>query len=296
MNSSYGTKRPAYINSSDVDIFYFYRKNRSSEASGFTEFVKMQEETVNRVFMTTTVGGERLPGMYDIRLPLDIFGEAGIYTLYIKPKEISATIFDVSTLLGYPDVYGIVLSNTDSANYGNGDLVGYRVEYFDGDVRYPDDTFRIITSNNRCQPVGQSINSSSQNTSVYCYSDSGTYMFCTVSPSTSMAINKTSIPFIGNPGQKISLINTKFNPVMLEVELTTHDIESIATMLEGDQIRNLDNGIITTFNNDGEMYHQAEYGHIVNTNKSLNHDFRIKKNNNYNYSETQNLETIKDNL
>lgn len=83
---------------------------------------------------------------------------------------------------------------------------------------------------------------------------------------------------------------------MLEVELTTHDIESIATMLEGDQIRNLDNGIITTFNNDGEMYHQAEYGHIVNTNKSLNHDFRIKKNNNYNYSETQNLETIKDNL
>ena len=37
------------------------------------------------------------------------FNKKGFYTIYIRPKEISHTITDVSVLAAYPDVRGIVL-------------------------------------------------------------------------------------------------------------------------------------------------------------------------------------------
>ena len=38
--------------------------------------------------------------------------------------------------------------------------------------------------------------------------------------------------------------------------MTDHDIDTISTMLEGSQLRDLDNGLITTFNKDNEIYNQ----------------------------------------
>ena len=43
---------------------------------------------------------------------------------------------------------------------------------------------------------------------------------------------------------------------MLDIEMTEHDIETISTMLEGSQIRNLENGLMTTLTLDGEIYNQ----------------------------------------
>jgi hypothetical protein len=40
--------------------------------------------------------------------------------------------------------------------------------------------------------------------------------------------------------------------------MTTHDADTISNMLEGSQLRDIDNGLITTFNEKNEIYHQAE--------------------------------------
>jgi hypothetical protein len=41
--------------------------------------------------------------------------------------------------------------------------------------------------------------------------------------------------------------------------MTTHDVDTISYMLENSQLRDLDNGLVTTFNNENEIYHQAEH-------------------------------------
>ena len=45
---------------------------------------------------------------------------------------------------------------------------------------------------------------------------------------------------------------------MLDIELTEHDVETLTTMLEGSQVFNQDNGLVTTFNKNGEIYHQSQ--------------------------------------
>ena len=49
---------------------------------------------------------------------------------------------------------------------------------------------------------------------------------------------------------------------MIDVEMVEHNADTISNMLENTQIRNLDYGLITTLNNDGEIYHQSEHYRI----------------------------------
>jgi len=46
---------------------------------------------------------------------------------------------------------------------------------------------------------------------------------------------------------------------MIEIEMVDHDADTISYMLEGDQARNRDTGIITTYNEENEIYHQTDY-------------------------------------
>jgi hypothetical protein len=128
-NGIYGTKKPAQITSDDIDIFYHYRPTRSSE-SPMTGFQRLDSNVLNTM---KTDGNEVLNGMYDLRLPLDKFNQVGIYTVYIKPKEVKTSIYAVSTLSAYPNIRGIVLNIAGITNIptDNGELVGYRVEYMD---------------------------------------------------------------------------------------------------------------------------------------------------------------------
>lgn len=278
MNGVYGTKKPAYITQDDVDIFYFYRPNRNTDSDTFNGKWKKLDDTVLEQCFTDNDGTKTvLPGMFDLHLPLELFGEVGIYNVYIKPKEVAAKILDVSTFYAYPDVRGIVLdlSNTE-LRANNGDLVGYRVEYFNGNNR--EDYFRIITSNNKCEPVAQNLNDGYSKGITYRFNDSSDLVFCTLTPSSSMSFKSSSLPYIGSPQQDIVLINTKFDPVMIEIEMVDRDIHSVATMLEGRQLRNLSTGTITTFDENGGIYHQADYGNIINPEVGINHDFKLPKN------------------
>lgn len=299
-NGTYGTKRPALIGKTDVDIFYSYRPNRNTDDPGFSSFIKLSSDIISTVDASDETGNDLgiLPGVYNLRLPLSEFSNPGIYTIYIRPKEIDATILDVSYLAAYPDVRGIVLNTSkidaEATIFNNGELVGYRIEYLDNGERTGE--YRLITSSNRCEPVAQNLNDSIQNSIRYRFNDSSNLLFCTVTPSTAMSFKSSSTPYIGENGQQIKLINTKFNPVMMEVELVEHDAETISTMLEGDQIRNLDSGLITTFNKDGEIYHQASYGHVVNKGTGLNADYKLNHTDDIYTTESDKMKEIKNNI
>ena len=300
-NGTYGINKPAIINANDVDIFYHYRPSRSTDSSDFSEFKKLDSSNLIKQTYTDGTNTElSLSGMYNLKLPLNVFGVAGIYTIYIKPKEYTATILDVSTLAAYPNVRGIVFDSTsilatDTTIFNNGGLVGYRIEYNVDSDSDASELYRIITSNNRCEPVAQNLNDSSAKGIRYRFNDASNLIFCTVTPSSAMSFKTNSIPYIGQAQEVIKLVSTKFNPVCIEIEMTEHDIEDVSTMLENDQVRNLNNGLITTFTGDGEIYHQADYGHYESNQTGKHLDFKTKKDKSEILNtEIDNLEEIKE--
>jgi hypothetical protein len=46
---------------------------------------------------------------------------------------------------------------------------------------------------------------------------------------------------------------------MLDIEMTEHDIDTLSYMLEGSQLRDLDNGLVTTYNDDNQIVHKSEH-------------------------------------
>jgi hypothetical protein len=121
------------------------------------------------------------------------------------------------------------------------------------------DYYRVITTNTKCTPVTQYLTTTTSNSNGYRYNESGTLCFLTVSPSTSPNFKTTAKPYIGVPNQTIAIKNSKFDPICIEVEIVNHDIETLSYMLEGEQVRNLENGTVSIYNFNGEMYKQMEY-------------------------------------
>ena len=252
-NGVYGQTIPSQITSSDVDIFYSYSESRSSDSAELTVFKKLPSTLLRTQTRQLEEGSDSvLEGMYKINLPLNEFSKKGFYTVYIKPREIKAKIQLVSQLSEFPDVTGIVIDSndmTDSSNktllLTNNSLVGYRVVYLKSGSRM--DYCRIITSNNKSEPIIKQL-SGNKRVTAYRYNNSSELVFITLTPSMSTSFAPTVQPYIGENNQDILLINTKFSPIMLDIELTEHDVETLTTMLEGSQVFNQDNGLVTTFN------------------------------------------------
>ena len=260
----YGTNIGANINPSDIEIYYSYTQSRDYDDVSNAQFKKLDSGLLSK----PTVEGESsnviIEGLYNLRLPLEYFNQKGFYTIYIKPKEYQATISDVGVLSSYPDVKGIILdistldSDLSPLLTENNGLVGYRIIYYKNNGER-ESYYRIVTSNNKCEPVIQNISDVNQKAVRYRYNDNSTLSFITVTPSVSTTFKPNSTPYIGSSTQKIGIINTKFEPVMIEIEMVDHDIDTISTMLEGSQLRDLDNGLVTTFNSDNEIYSQHEH-------------------------------------
>lgn len=277
MSGIYGTVKPANINiENDVEIFYSYKTDRNYSSA--TNFRKL--ESSNMFKAVGEDGTTSIDGLYNIKLPLSIFGNKGIYTIYIKPKEISLTIYAISTLQEYPDVRGVIFQTEELGGHmiGDGSLVGYRIQYGkDGEENFT----RIITSSNLCRVIptaGQNKftlydktgNSGSSNAKL---------VFCTVTPSAANSFSPNNLPSIGEAGTTVKLANTKFNPIMFEIEMVEHDAETISYMLEGDQVRNLENGTFTVYNDDHEIYKQYEaYTVKTRLGKPL-YDIKLNKSN-----------------
>lgn len=264
---SYGLSIPVNIKDSEindlVDISFCYHETRSYDSITNAVFKTLPSGVLTRAKREDA--SDVVEGMYNLQLPLSEFNKKGFYTVYIKPKEIKASITDIGTLTAFPDVRGIVLDTTKIISdylskkaQKNNELTGYRIVFLD-DNNGRQDYYRIITSNNKCEPVVTMPATSSDKTYTYRYEDSSTLTFITVSPSAAAMFKDNQSPYIGKVGQNILLVNTLFEPIQLDIEMVTHDADTISNMLEGSQLRDLDNGLITTFNENGEIYSQSEH-------------------------------------
>lgn len=286
----YGTNIPIHIDSNKlsslVDISYCYNESRAYDSLSSSKFKSLPSSVLancTREVDSDSNLDKIVDGMYTLQLPLSDFNKKGFYTVYIKPKEYAINITDVGCLSAYSDVRGIILDTSvisdriikDMARTNNG-LVGFRIVFLDENgVR--EDYYRIVTSNNKCEPVIQAPNSSSDKTYTYRYDDSSSLTFLTVSPSSAPTFKSNATPYIGKPTQRILLVNTLFEPIQLDIEMVTHDADTISNMLEGSQLRDLDNGLVTTYNEKNEIYAQSEH-YTLKENASGNPVYEVKKN------------------
>jgi hypothetical protein len=262
---NYGIVRPADILPEDVEIFYSYSATRDVQGTNL-ERLDPTQVLVPMGNPNNTAGGfEIFGGMYTLKLPVTTFGVKGYYTIMIKPVEIRTTIVDAGVLSAYPDIKGLVFDlATIPANFlpkfENDGLVGYRIEYLNptpvGSNLKINNFFRVITSNNRCEPVNQNLTDTNQKAIRYRFNDNSTLTFCTVSPASASNVKPNVLPFIGQPNQNVIITNTFFNPVMIEVEMVEHDIETLAFALFGNQSKSLEDGIYTIYNFSNQIYKQ----------------------------------------
>lgn len=296
---AYGTNIPIAISknniSSMVDISYAYHANRSFDSASKMEFKRLDPSILMPCERESDdeYADKVVEGMYTLQLPLTEFGKKGFYTVYIKPKEIEATITDVGALTAFPNVRGLIIDQNSLKDEKyktlvktNNALVGYRIVYFDESGRM-ENCYRIVTSNNRCEPVVQAPTTSSDKSYSYRYDDASSLTFITVSPSSAPSFKNNATPFIGKANQRILLVNTLFEPIQLDIEMTTHDIDTISWMLENSQLRDLDNGLVTTFNDDNELYVQHEHYTLKDeyTGEPI-YEVKEKKNENIDFSQS----------
>lgn len=281
---TYGIVRPADISPDDVEIFYHFTPSR--DRLGNPNLIKLDPNLVLQKIdnpnkaQSNITGFEVFGGMYTLKLPVANFNTKGFYTIIIKPIEIRTKIVDAGVLSAYPDIKGLIfdissLPTNFSSKFENNGLVGYRIEYLDNTTTRPDakvnNFFRVITSNNRAEPVNQNLTNSNQKAIRYRFNDNSSLTFCTVSPASAPNVKPNALPFIGQPNQEVIITNTFFNPVMLEVEMVEHDVETLAYAMFGNQTKSLEDGIYTIYNFNNDIYKQYNLYEIKDrfTGKSL---------------------------
>ncbi len=265
----YGIVRPADITPSDVEIFYSFTPSRDKQGNGLVKIANPNDMLIklnnpNRS-QSGVSGFEMFGGLYTLKLPVTTFSAKGIYTIIIKPVEIRTRIVDIGVLSAFPDIKGVLFDlatiPTNFLNrFENNGLIGYRIEYLNptaADAKI-NNVFRVVTSNNRAEPVNQNLTNSNQKAIRYRFNDNSTLIFCTVSPNSSSNVQPNTFPFIGQPNQEVIVTNTFFNPIMIEVELVDHDIETLAYALFGNQSKSIEDGIYTIYNFNNEIYKQYD--------------------------------------
>ena len=299
---SYGIVRPADVSPDDVEILYHYAANRVA-----TTAVTLKKLTSNQVLtpvlhnsVTTTdsqaTNTEILGGLYNLQLNASDFSNLGIYTLYIRPKQIRTTVMDCGILASLPSVRGVVidLSNVPSADrnkFTPQGLVGYRIEYINpNDNKKLPNFYKIVTSSFYCTPVTANLNTTTQKSVRYQYSEGATnFMFLTVTPSSAPSNKPNTVPFIGSSGQKIILSNTFFNPTTIQIDMVEHDASTLANALYGNQTKAITPGIYTIYDKDNNIYRQYNLFEIKD---DFNETLYEVRENRLDIDETLNFDTI----
>jgi len=255
---NYGVVRPADVSVADIQIFYNYTPSRNIKPSPLIELsADSLLETVTSPIDLNGVASA-LPGLYNLNLPANVFSQKGFYNIVIKPREYRLTIQDCGVLSSSPDIKGVILNAADLPSNITLDssLIGYRIEYFSNDGTKLNNIFRIITSNGRVEPVNQNLNNTSQKAIRYRYRDNSDLIFCTLTPTSNPVTQPNKIPFIGSAGQVITITNTFFNPVFLEIEMTEYDLETLSYGIYGNQTKSIQDGKYTIYDSNNQIYKQ----------------------------------------
>lgn len=270
--SSYGNIRPADVSSADMDVILLYTPSRDFVGDPIISKITASD-IITPILHNTQTGGspnEILGGMYNLTLPSETFKDKGIYNLYIKPAEIRTKIADCGVLSSDPTVKGLIfdINNFPSEflnKFVNTGLVGYRLEYLNDDGSKVQNSFKIITSAFLCEPINQNLSNSTQKAIRYRYNDVGTLLFVTLTPTSAPSNKPNAIPFFGQPNQNVIITNTYFDPLNIEIEMVDYDTESIAIGIFGDSTRTVDDGVVTYYNFEGEIYSQYNVFETKNT-------------------------------
>ena len=290
---TYGTLRNADVSPEDVEIILNFTPSRD-ETDNFV-LTKLDAPSILRpYFNNASTGGnadvEILGGLYNLKLPADQFNKIGIYTLLIRPAQIRTKILDCGVLSALPNVRGIVVDlNSVPTEYRNKfinqGLIGFRIEYLNSDGTKIPNFFRLITSSFFCEPIVQNLTNTSQKAIRYRYTDNNTNLiFCTLSPSSAPTNKPNAIPYIGQPDQEITITNTFFNPITLDIEIAEHDFSTLAIALFGNQTKSIDDGIYTLYDSQNNIYKQYNLYEIRDQFNELLYEVRQDRNNNIDFS------------
>ena len=249
---TYGITRPADVSIDDIDMFYNYTPNRETSNNIIYRINASELLTYNYLPTDEQISGNEnlLEGLYNLKLPAAVFGNLGIYTIYIKPKKTTTVIVDCSVLSSLPSVKGIVLDGNSlpEGMRANNALQGYRIEYVDmttnNKIR---NVIRYVVTANKVVPVSENVGNTSQKAIRYRFDDSGTLIFVQLTPSSSSDVKPNASPFIGVPNQTILISNTFFSPLVLEVDMVQNTIDTLSDIVAGEQVKDVDNGILTYY-------------------------------------------------
>jgi hypothetical protein len=249
----YGVNKLADVTIDDVDIFYAYSPSR--EEVGDVQLRPLFNSITNSDFRKL-IGAD---GMYKLRLPANIFNKLGYYSVLIKPKTFQTTVLDCSYVVTNDNNQlniskkGIVIPSLQFSRTNS--LVGYQIEYFDNNDVKINNLSRIITSSDLVS-VNVNNNTINQGATTYVLDPAGTILFLTVTPDQGSLISNTVKVDIGQKNQKILISNTFFDPFYVEVEMVDQTIKTLSYALYGNSTRDLQNGILTYFNDENLIYRQ----------------------------------------
>jgi len=248
----FGTTRPADVSIEDIDVYYNYSPSREVINNNI---IKLDSSTIlsynNLPVDEQIVGSENLlEGLYNMRLPAEVFGQLGIYTIYLKPKQVTTSIIDCSVLSSLPNIKGIVLDTNQLPENlrANNALQGYRIEYIDSITNNKiRNTVRYVVTSNKVVPISENVGNTSQKAIRYRFDDSGSLLFVQLTPSSSSDVKPNASPFIGNPDQMILISNTFFSPLVVEVTMVKNTIDTLTDFVAGEQVKDIDNGLLTYY-------------------------------------------------
>jgi len=299
---SYGIIRPSDVSPEDVEIYYHYVSDRTSDVTAELKRLNSSDvltpvfHNANTTDDTSAPNVEILGGLYNLKLSSVDFSELGIYTIHIRPKQIRTTITDCGILASLPSVRGLIidLSNVptvDKNKFTPQGLVGYRIEYINSsDNKKISNFYRIVTSSFYCTPVVSNLTSTSDKSLRYQYSEQATtFLFLTVTPSSAPSNKPNTTPFIGLPSQKIILSNTFLNPTTIEVEMVEHDTTTLAYALYGNQSKAVSQGIYTIYDNNNNIYKQYNLYEVKDELNETLYEIREERTD---IDETLNFDTI----
>ena len=259
---NYGIIRCADMSPNDMEVFYTYSPDRSTKS---TEVFTLNPSQVIEKLDDPSDSGLILGGLYNLILPTATFNKKGFYNILIRPKRIRVNITDCGVLASKPDIRGVIFNlsdvpSSDVSRFENQGLVGYRIEYIEPSANVSEkkqqNLFRIVTSNNKVEPIAENLTNTTQKGIRYRLNDNSTLIFCTVTPSSSPSVKPNAVPFIGLPSQEVLLIPTVFDPIHIELELAEHDFDTLAIGLFGNQSKSVNDGKRTYYGENNEIYKQ----------------------------------------
>jgi len=262
----YGITRPADVSIDDIDVYYNYTPNRETVNNIIikltsSEILSYNYLPDNEQILPIGENNNILEGLYNLRLPATVFGQLGLYTIYLKPKKVSTTIVDCSVLSSLPSVKGIVLDANDLPENlrANNALQGYRIEYVDESTNTKiRNVVRYVVTSNKVVPISENVGNTSQKAIRYRFDDTGTLLFVQLTPSSSSDVKPNASPFIGTADQLILISNTFFSPLVIEVDMVQNTIETLTNYIAGNQLKNVNNGILTYYDENGIITKQFD--------------------------------------